>query len=611
MSIDKIHKLLEQGGQLYRKRDLKKAFDAAQEAFDLSNAKTYDSGIVKSSLLLGKIHNTAGKYKGDSSHFPKALQFVQKAEDLNQPPNENGHSTDIFLAFGEIFQNKNDFNAAAQSLNKALSYSRENKNNKGEILALCTLSQLHVLKSELNIALEYAKEALELIDDSSDDELQVEVYNQLSQVYVKKQEYSKILDYCEKVLEICERTKDVEKELAALNNIAIYHGTKADYKLAMQYFLEALDKSKAIEYRDHVANCLINIATIYASLFNYKEAINRYQMVLDEYEDTLESYTQVIIYNNLGNIYYHDDQAEKAKTNFIQANELATAIKYKEMMAHSLAQLSRSEAALSNFEVAYEKAIEAQVLFENLGEVHGKQINLINLGNIFYHKKDFNQAIDFTSKGIVIAKQMVDDISEIRGYQLLAEIYEAKNDFETALKYQVQYSKAQEQFAKVQINRQILDYEIDQEIKEKQKKIEQLTHENEIQALLLKQSDQIKRQNEELLQVNEELRQFAYVTSHDLKEPLRMIGSYTQLIERLYKDQESEDSKLFFEFVNEGVNRMNNLLDDLLRYATVGKTDAEKQLLKMNDIVEIAIKNLRLSIDESNAIIHCKDLPEV
>ena len=611
MSIEKISILLKQGDQLHMQRNLVQAMGFAQKALKLSNSKTYKQGIIQSSLLIGKIHTTSGRYNGDDSHYPKALQFIRMAEEHSKLPNENGHSADILLAFGEVFQNSKDYNSAAKSFDQALKYCREYKNNKGEVLSLCTLSQLNVLKNELDLALDYAKEALEKIEDESDEELLVEVYNQLCQVYIKKQEYSKILDYSQKVLEISRRTDNVEKELSALNNIAIYYGVKADYKTAIQFFLDALDKSKAIGYRYHIANSLINIATIYASLFNYKEAINRYQTVLEDYKDALEKYTQVIIYNNLGNIYYHDDQAEKAKVNFLKAYELAVQINYKEMKAHSLAQVSRSEASLANFEVAYEKAMEAQELFKDLGEVNGKQINLINLGNILVHKNEIDEAIKYTSQGIVFAKRMKDDISEIRGYQLLANIYQKKEDFEKALKYQVIYSKAQEQFSKVQISRQIIDYEIDREIKEKQKKIELLTKENEIQALLLEQSDKIKWQNEELLHVNEELRQFAYVASHDLKEPLRMIGSYTQLIERLYKDQPSEDSKLFFEFVNEGVNRMNNLLDDLLRYATIGKTEAEKKSIRIVDVVEVAIRNLQLSIEESKALIHYEQLPEV
>ena len=58
-------------------------------------------------------------------------------------------------------------------------------------------------------------------------------------------------------------------------------------------------------------------------------------------------------------------------------------------------------------------------------------------------------------------------------------------------------------------------------------------------------------------------------------------------------------------------NRMNDLLDDLLRYATIGKSEAQKQRIKIIDIVEISLKNLRVSIDESKAVIRYDQLPEV
>ncbi len=144
------------------------------------------------------------------------------------------------------------------------------------------------------------------------------------------------------------------------------------------------------------------------------------------------------------------------------------------------------------------------------------------------------------SQGIVAAKRMGDIANEIRGYQLLSNIYRKKKDFEKALDYQLIYSNARENFAKEQRNRQIIDLEIKNAITEKQKEIEQLTKENEFQAILLKQSDKIADQNAQLLAANDELRQFAYVASHDLKEPLRMIGSYIQLIHRLHADQFTE-----------------------------------------------------------------------
>lgn len=612
MPKEQIHSLLKQSGESYLKRDLKTALKSAEMALELSTQHSFSPGIIQSNLLLGKIYMTSGRFYAEETHFPEALQFIQQADVLNQSESQNGSSVEIYLAYGDIFQNQSTFDKAVDSYEKALSYGKKEKNKAAIIRSLCALSHHYILQKELDTAFMFINEAITLIDQGTLDSVKAEVYNQVCQVYIKKQDYGNVLKYSLEALQISQKIGEIEKELTALNNIAVYYGFHSDYKTAMEYFLEALDKSKSINFRKNTSQSLINIATIYANLFNYQEAINRYQTVLKDYADVIDDYTEVILYNNLGNIYYHSDDLQKAIDNFDTAYQLALEINYREMMAHTLAQKGRSQIALKNFEEAIGYAEAAQVLIAELGDINGKQINLINFGNIFYHKKEFDQAIKVISQGIVTAKRMKDEENEIRGYQILASIYQEMGDFEKALSYQLVFSKAQEGFAKKQRSRQILDVEIQFAIRQKQKEIELLTKENEYQALLLSQSDQIANQNVQLLQVNEELRQFAYVASHDLKEPLRMIGSYTQLIRRRFKDVVDEDTESFFEFVSEGVVRMNNLLDALLKYATIGKSELEKERVDLNDVLDICKINLQLSLSETDTQIHLeKPLPVV
>lgn len=481
-----------------------------------------------------------------------------------------------------------------------------------EIQRLLDQSNDSLQKSALQDAQQFAEQALELINDQTDSITNAKVFNQHSEVYIKRQDYSKVMEYAASALEYSRKAGDIQQEVIALNHIAVCYGVDADYKNAMECFLEALEKSKRIKFRRYTSRSLINIATIYASLYNYQEAVNRYQTVLDNYSDVIDDYTRVVVINNLGNIHYHADAAELALERFAEANELAKKINYPEMLAHTQAQMGRAYAALKMFDKAFASAEEAKVLIDELGEINGKQINLINFGNLYLHKEEYDKAIRLTSKGIVTAKRMKDDENEIRGYQILAKIYRKLKDFEKALDYQLIYTKAQERFAREQRSRQVLDMEIQFAIREKQKEIEQLTKDNEYQALLLEQSDQIANQNVQLLQVNDELRQFAYVASHDLKEPLRMIGSYTQLIRRKFNDQIDERTEPFFDFVSEGVTRMNNLLDALLKYATIGKSELEKEQVDLNMTVEIAQLNLQVSIEETEAKVKVEnELPVV
>lgn len=187
----------------------------------------------------------------------------------------------------------------------------------------------------------------------------------------------------------------------------------------------------------------------------------------------------------------------------------------------------------------------------------------------------------------------------------------AMGEYERALEYQERYAEIQEQYANVQRNRQFLDMEIRHTIKEKQKEIEQLTRDNEFKALLLQKSDQISRQNEELKQANEDLKQFAYIASHDLKEPLRMISSFTQIIQRITEKHLDEKQKQYFDFVTEGVGRMNGLLDGLLKYATVGNNEQEIGLVDLNDVLAVCQSNLKVRIEETEASLIIDPLPTV
>jgi signal transduction histidine kinase len=615
MNTTQIQTLLRDSNSHYRNRNLKKALNAAQIALDFGIEEgAPDHDLVEANLLLARIYNTNGLYQCDATFFEKALQNLEVAERLIKIEEPELLEIDILLEKGRIFQHQKQYSKSEAFFNQAFQKSQENSNTRGIVLSLAALSQVFVEKNDFEKALVFANDGLTFLENSDSSEdviLLAEIYCQLSQVLIKKQEYSQSLERSQTLLKLSRDTGDVEKELTALKNIAIVCGVKSNYKIGMQYFLDALDKSEEIGFRQNIVQILINIGTIYAHLFNYDEAIRRYQQVLDDHDDILDNKNKVIIYNNLGNIYYSLDDIQEAYGYFEKAHTLASQSDYKEMIGHSLAQLSRADIKLGNYRRAHEFAQLAEGLIEDIGDINGKQIHLLNLAKIAYRNKRLNRAINLTKQGIEIAIKLKDDASEIRAYKLLATLYHDRGDYQLAMHYQMIYSKIQEEFAKVQRNRQFLDMEIRHAIKEKQKEIEALTKENEYQSLLLDQSDQIARQNQELVRANEELRQFAYVASHDLKEPLRMIGSYTQLLERRIKDNLGETEKMFVHYITDGVGRMNKLLDALLKYATVGKSDEALVETDLNKIAEIATVNLKVRIEEAEATIHIEQLPYV
>ncbi|MEZ4883828.1 MAG: ATP-binding protein [Chitinophagales bacterium] len=123
----------------------------------------------------------------------------------------------------------------------------------------------------------------------------------------------------------------------------------------------------------------------------------------------------------------------------------------------------------------------------------------------------------------------------------------------------------------------------------------------------------LEQSNLSLKEVNEDLKQFVYVASHDLKEPLRMINSFTNLLERSAASKLNIEEKEYMAFVTGGVERMNLLLNDLLNYATIDKLN-EKEMqeeVDLDDILCIVQQNLRSSIHENEVQIEADALPKV
>lgn len=119
----------------------------------------------------------------------------------------------------------------------------------------------------------------------------------------------------------------------------------------------------------------------------------------------------------------------------------------------------------------------------------------------------------------------------------------------------------------------------------------------------------VKERTKALEQSNKELNEFAYVASHDLKEPLRMIASFLQLLERRYKDQLDNEANDFIRFAVEGSKRMDNMINDLLEYSRIGNQERKFKYLHSEKLLNIVLMNLKSTITDSNAIITYDSLP--
>ena len=115
----------------------------------------------------------------------------------------------------------------------------------------------------------------------------------------------------------------------------------------------------------------------------------------------------------------------------------------------------------------------------------------------------------------------------------------------------------------------------------------------------------------ELERSNKELEQFAYVASHDLQEPLRMVSSYTELLERRYRDKLDDKGRTFINFAVDGAVRMQRLINDLLEFSRVSTRGKPMQPVDVNRVLGAVRANLSVAIREAGALVTNDELPTV
>ncbi len=135
--------------------------------------------------------------------------------------------------------------------------------------------------------------------------------------------------------------------------------------------------------------------------------------------------------------------------------------------------------------------------------------------------------------------------------------------------------------------------------------------EAELEKYRLGLEELVKHRTEELTRSNKDLEQFAYVASHDLQEPLRAVGGFTELLNRRLKEKTDERSQEYMRFVIDGVVRMQSLISGLLEYSRIGTRGKTPEPINIIASIDRAIMNLHAAIRESSAEITIDSLPTV
>lgn len=269
-------------------------------------------------------------------------------------------------------------------------------------------------------------------------------------------------------------------------------------------------------------------------------------------------------------------------------------------IALSQANIGILRLRLNEVDKAYEYLNQAMEYFiANKMEYESAMVK-INIGEVLYTIGRQQEGIDVLREAESMFEKLENKREMTHVYQLLSKFVAELGDYKEALDYHRKYT---EQL------KGVFDLEKTNALTRAKKEFESEQKEKEAE-LLRQKNDEINHYVNQLERSNNELKQFAHVASHDLREPLRMITSYITLLQKTLADKLNPQQVEFMTFAIDGAKRMEQLIMDLLRLA---KVDANPRIEKVNlsTVAEEIKLNLEVLIQEKNAVLVYDDLPPI
>ena len=435
------------------------------------------------------------------------------------------------------------------------------------------LGQLHKEVGIYDRAIEYFLKSLTLSQRINREIDVIVSHNDISDAYLRAKETETALQHVEKAYQLAQnyykKYPEDEDAIMQLASVISRYGNilvvRKNYPQALSKFEEALDIYKDLSSKVYIARCLMAIANVYVLQNNFEQADIKFKECF-KYEKLFLNVDLTELYFKFGTFHILRKQPGLAEDAFNKSLDISNKYDLKEFAQKA----------------SYEMFLLCLKNHENDKAL--KHLELANaLSDSLYNTAKTRRTAEIEFKYDIEKKE-----NEIQSFKL------RENDL------QMRQSRLL-MMASLVVFAMIVLFLV-YSIHTRGKNLKTLQQKNE----------EVEQQYRKLEESNEILSQFAYVAAHDLKEPLRSIGSYIGLIQMRHGKNLPDDAKEYMTFVNNGVKRMYSLLTDLLDFSQVISQQPGNDEVLPNEILMDVEDNLRSAIEAKDAqIIYAKNLPSV
>ncbi|TKG94067.1 tetratricopeptide repeat protein [Puteibacter caeruleilacunae] len=288
--------------------------------------------------------------------------------------------------------------------------------------------------------LEYAQKALDLSKAIQYKKGEAEALNNMGVGYYFSSDYDKVLEFYQRSLETYEDLGD-KKRIA---NIGSLYYRLGKYEKAIENYKQSLDANLKLGDERKIAELLENIGDTYQNLGNYEKALSYYQQwyeILRRGENTSDLTVAV---TKIADVYFYDEKYRKALVKYEELQSLYNLLNYDEGKASVLSNIALTYFAMDSFIVAENKYKEALELNLDLHDSYGVGVCQLNMANLYDKLDRDDEALELALSALNVLESSNENDLKKQIYKLLVELYEAREDYKNAFKYQKNYNQLSE-----------------------------------------------------------------------------------------------------------------------------------------------------------------------
>jgi two-component system sensor histidine kinase UhpB len=375
-----------------------------------------------------------------------------------------------------------------------------------------------IVSGDYKMALQYSNEAKEfsakLISTTSDfmklkvlKAVYISSFNHIGIIYKQTGNYPEALKVYFAGLDAEKDAGNEEGMAVFYNNIATIYNRQANYSEALKNYLAALKIVEGIGNKKSMASCYNNIGIIYGQQGNEQDALKYYNASLKIKKEIGDKQGMGNTFENIGQVYYTQCNYTDALENFNTSLSVRQGIGDKDGIGKSYEKIGSTYYAQKNYTEALKIHLSSLAIREEIGDKYGIAFSLKNIGMDYCGLGDYSEAIEYLNKGLAMALEIGAGLAVKESYKELSHTYEMMNDYKNALQYYELFFQANDSLFNETKSKQLTDMQAKYESEKKEKEIELLSKDKDIQNLKLEeQKSMLLQQNLQAEQKESEIK---------------------------------------------------------------------------------------------------------